>query len=66
MLDGVVAEEVAMPETIKRTTGTTVAFGDVVQLSIERSKDLKLMGSSDTLGWNTWNQYLKFALGRSR
>ncbi|MFG1690565.1 restriction endonuclease subunit S [Gemmatimonadota bacterium] len=28
-----------MPETLKKITGTTVAFGDVVQLSKERSQD---------------------------
>jgi type I restriction enzyme, S subunit len=39
-----------MPETIKRTTGTTVAFGDVVQLSKERSKDPEADGFERYIG----------------
>ena len=39
-----------MPETIKRTTGTKVAFGDVVQLSKERSKDPEADGFERYIG----------------
>ena len=39
-----------MPETINRTTGTTVAFGDVVQLSKERSKDPEADGFERYIG----------------
>ena len=40
----------AMPDTIKRTTGTKVAFGDVVQLSKERSKDPEADGFERYIG----------------
>ena len=39
-----------MPEAIKKIAGTTVAFGDVVQLSKERSKDPKGDGFERYLG----------------
>ena len=39
-----------MPDTIKRTTGTKVAFGDVVQLSKERSKDPEADGFERYIG----------------
>jgi len=39
-----------MPDTIKRTTGTKVAFGDVVQLSKERSKDPEADGFERYVG----------------
>ena len=36
-----------MPEAIRETTGTVVAFGDVVQLSKERSPDPEADGFDD-------------------
>jgi type I restriction enzyme, S subunit len=39
-----------MPDTIKNTTGTKVAFGDVVQLSKERSKDPQADGFERYIG----------------
>ena len=39
-----------MTDTIKRTTGTKVAFGDVVQLSKERSKDPEADGFDRYIG----------------
>ena len=39
-----------MPDTIKRTTGTKVAFGDVVQLSKDRSKDPEADGFERYIG----------------
>jgi len=39
-----------MPETSKRATGTKVAFGDVVQLSKERSKDPEADGFERYIG----------------
>ena len=39
-----------MPETLKKTTGTTVAFGDVVQLSKEKSIEPEVDGFDRYLG----------------
>ena len=39
-----------MPEVLKMTTGTTVAFGDVVQLSKERSQDPESDGFERYIG----------------